>query len=282
MWGIVLGIVLAIGDVLLTPPDQGEVITYVGISRMFVLLAGLALILAWTLVAWLELEGRKRITLPAAAVGLVLLGMLGAGAATSDLYSSEDVPAWRFVVLPGIGLVGVIAGASLLGRDEVTSTRLLLTGMVAIALVGYAQEEALTWALIAGLGITYLWLIPNFSTFSAMTGLVMHALALLAVLQAEPQWFTWTPFPFLTFYPLYVLALTLRGDDKVRRNAWWTGAVVTGLTTLLGFTTLVGNLRRDLPVWESTVMLAGGSILLLVFLLLRFVTFKDHELPAAA
>lgn len=281
MWGIVLGVALAVGDVLLTPADQGETVTFVGLGRFVALAACLSLILTWTFLAWTGAEGRKRIIVPAAGVGIALLVVVAIGSATPELYGSDDVPGWRFAVLPSLAIVAAGCGALLIRKEPSTAERLLLTGLVAAALVGYAQEAAMTWALVVGVVVTYAWLALPFGTFSGTTGLVMHALAILALAQAEPSWFTWTPFPFLTFYPIYVLAAYLLRQDATQRRAWWVGVVVTGATTLLGFTTLIGNLRRGLPVSDSLVMLGGGSVFLTAFVLLRFTRAVEagQEMP---
>lgn len=279
-WGIILGVWLAIGDILLTPPDEGEFIGFVGFSRLTMLLAGMFLMLAWTVLSLAQWSGRgAKITYGLAGLVTVLVVTIG-GALTSSIYTSEDVPIWRFILLPCLALLAAGLGFLIRGHP-VRSRRLLLTAIVAIGLVGYAQEDPLTWSLLAGLGLTYLWLVLPIPSFDAFTGLTMHALALLAVLQAEPDWFLWTPFPFLTFFPIYVLALFLRSEDTTQRGAWWVGVVIAGGSILLGTSTLIGNLRRDLPWWEPAIMLVGGLVFGVLYWLMRYRIARPAPIPEA-
>lgn len=265
---MVLGLVIALGDLRLTPTiDSDGGVGYAGAEVFLIVALGLAAFLAIALAA-LGRWGRKALVVGlAVALAATLVAVLVAAAVLPWVYNSYDVPAERYMVLPLAGVGMAIIGAVAWTLDRRPHAEILMmAALTVLALLTYVQETTLVWAAAAGLAATLLWLVPSVSLFARIAGLGLHFLALLGFLQGWPQWFTWTPFPFLTFAPPTIIAQFLRTDGTARQITWWTGAVVSVGTAALGVSTSVGNLRRGLSVVEPLAMLAGGLLFCGVFL----------------
>lgn len=276
-WTVAFALLMLVADVLLQPDPLADppVDVGAGLGLLFYLCVGI--VLAMGILASGALAGRAARLVAV----LVPLATVIAGTAGGTLYSSDAVPVWRDALLPGLSLLAGALGLLWWFRgDGNLAERLLLVGLIATGMVGYAQQNPQLWALIAGVVVSYAWLVLPVRPFSRHVGLAIHALALLAFIQAVPVWFAWTPFPFLTFYPLYLLGAYHMATGRPRKVAWWIGFVVGLATLLLGMSTFVAALVDSLPVLDSIIMIVGGGTFAAVFASLRFIQANyDKPVP---
>lgn len=271
-WGIPVGLLLVIGDALLIPGDQG-----LTIGGKLVFCVAVAMVLAVTLWAW-RVPVKGGLLVGAA----VVVGIIAAAVSGDWFGGATEPPAWRDAIVPSVDVAFVIVAAVTWYAGRRKRGELLLVGAVTAAgMVFYGQQEAPVWASIAGVAVTLLFLVPSVGGFSRLTGLAIHALALLGLIQQNEAWFSWTPFPFLSLIPVYLLATWFRDTGRPRRAVWWIGAVVGGGTLLLGVSTLIGGIRKDLPLGESWIMLGIGAGVLGAFMGLWFWR-RQAATPAAA
>ena len=257
-WGVVLGLWIALGDIALTPAVDADV-TYVGVRQFFFMASGAAIVVVIAAAGFLGFAGRGTTIAMAVAVVATGLALVAAAAIVPYVYNSWDMPAARFMVLPAIAVgLGSLGTALWVRGRRGHAEVVLLAALTAATLVAFVHEAPLWWATAIAVAGTYLWLWPSVTPWARTAGMALHGLALFGFLATKPDWFTWTPFPFLTFAPVYIVAQFLRTQEAPRRAAWWTGAVLSAGTFLLGCSTLIGNLRRGASVIDSLIMLAGG------------------------
>ncbi len=255
-YGVALALLLVAGDAMLYPGERG-----LTVGGKILLCIGTSLVVATFMMARLDV-GDGRVTLSVAAV----VGILFAAFSGDWFGGATEPPVWRDFVVPIVD-VAVLAGALALWyigqRSE--ATVLLVTGVMASSMIFYGQQDPPAWALLVGVASTWVFLAPAVGAWPRTIGIAAHALAVLGLAQAIPAWFTWTPYPFLTLFPAYLLLVYVRERHIARRVAWWMAVVVGALITLLGTSTLIGNWRHDLPLNDSILMLVLGGGVLAVF-----------------
>lgn len=262
-WGIPLGLLLVVGDALLVPGDQG-----LSVGGKLVFCVALALVLVTVAWAW-GLRAGPGWFLAAVAAGTI------AAAVSGDWFGAE-APPWRDAIVPALDLALVaIAMATWYAGRRQGGELLLVAGVTATGLIVYGQQAPPTWAILVAVAATFVLLMPRVGTPARVTGLVVHALALLGLVQHRPDWFTWTPYPFLSLIPLYVLVMWMREAGPGRRAAWGTGIVMAAGMVALGTSTFLGNVRNDLPYGESLTLLGMGAGFLALLLGLRMLARRS-------
>ncbi len=260
-YGIGLALLLVAGDALLYPGEFG-----LTAGAKILLCVGVALTAATFFMAWRPVRN-PWIVLGAATLAGILVAMV-----TGDWFGTgAEAPAWRDVIVPSLDVL-ILAGAMVTwyaGRRE-QATVLLVAGVVASGMIFYGQQAAPAWALVVAILATIAFLAPSVSPYPRSIGIAAHGLAVLGAAQAMPGWFSWTTYPFLTLFPVYLAAVYFREQDLGRRIAWWAAVGTGALLTLLGTSTLIGNARRDLPVLDSLTMFGIGAVVLAAFVLLEW------------
>ncbi len=260
-YGIALALLLVAADALLYPGERGLTVG----GKILVCIAAAVAVACFTM-AWSHV-GSGWLTLSTATVAGILVA-----AFSGDWFGgAPEPPAWRNAIIPAMDVL-ILAGALITwyaGR-RTPATMLLVAGTLATAMIFYGQQTPPKWALLVAVTATFVFLAPGVAAWPRAIGIAAHALAILGLTQGAPTWFAWTPYPFLTMFPAYLLVVYARQPGVARRIAWWLALLVGILVTLLGISTWIGNWRRNLPLRDSQLMLALGLGVLAVFALLAW------------
>ncbi len=259
-WGILLGFMFTVADVALNPGEDG-----LAMKHKLMLMLAVAAFAVVTVFTFTEVRRRWEVTLVAGVLAFI------AAAVSGDWAGGDATMPGRDVVVPSAalaaGIVAIIAWKRLHSQGAQV---LMVAAVVAIGMTGYGQQSPEAWAVVAGVVGTWLFLIARIGVFARYTGLAIHALALLAMVQQQPGWFTWAAYPFLTLMPIYLLAMVFIERGRSRIAAWGIGAGMGTLLLLLGISTAIGRSRDGLPIQESTIMIGLGTGIVAIFGLLYF------------